>query len=349
MARATDTPFTLTQMELVLSALPDAAIATDENGFIVAMNELARSIVGDAAVGRHLTATIRAPGVLQAINDAVRLSKASRAQQILRAPVERTIDIHVSPMGTIEGGGRATLLVMRDLTREEQIERMRADFVANASHELRTPLAALTGFIETLGGAARNDAAARDRFLDLMKAQADRMARLIDDLLSLSRIEISEHVPPNETADLAVVVRQAVELLGEAARQAECEIRLSMPPKMMVTGDFGQLSQVVTNLVENAIKYAADGKVVEVNGTVVNGMAKVTVADHGPGIAPRHVPRLTERFYRVSVQDSRMRGGTGLGLAIAKHIVNRHRGRLTIESEPGKGSRFSIFIPLSSN
>jgi two-component system, OmpR family, phosphate regulon sensor histidine kinase PhoR len=239
------------------------------------------------------------------------------------------------------------LLILHDLTYEEQIERMRSDFVANASHELRTPLASLSGFIETMQGAAKNDTKAKDEFLILMKAQADRMSRLIDDLLSLSRIEISEHVPPTANVDLNLVTKQAINLLAPMAKAADCTIRADLAQSLMVIGDANQLSQVVHNLIENAIKYAGAGKAIDIIGGVHNGIAVLSVRDDGPGIAAHHVPRLTERFYRVSVQDSRNRGGTGLGLAITKHILNRHRGRLVIQSEVGKGSTFAIHLPIA--
>jgi two-component system, OmpR family, phosphate regulon sensor histidine kinase PhoR len=179
-----------------------------------------------------------------------------------------------------------------------------------------------------------------------MKAQANRMAQLIDDLLSLSRIEISEHVPPTEHVDLNLVAKQAINLLAPMAKASDCTIRIDLPQSLLVIGDGSQLSQVVHNLIENAIKYAGLGKTIDISGGVQNGMAVLSVRDEGPGIAAHHVPRLTERFYRVSIQDSRNRGGTGLGLAITKHIMNRHRGKLVIQSELGKGSTFSVQLPV---
>ena len=195
-------------------------------------------------------------------------------------------------------------------------------------------------------GAARNDSKAREDFLPIMKVQAERMAALIDDLLSLSRIELTEHVAPSSSADLAAIAGTVAKLLAPLAKEFEVEIKLDVPPSLPVLGDTNQLTQVVHNLVENAIKYGGAGKRVELSGRTENGSAVLAVRDFGPGIAPQHVPRLTERFYRVSVQDSRTRGGTGLGLAIAKHIVNRHRGKLQIESRLGHGSQFAIYLPI---
>jgi two-component system, OmpR family, phosphate regulon sensor histidine kinase PhoR len=332
-------------LSTLLEALPDPAIVIGEQGIILAANQIATVFFDGEIVAKHLTTILRTPSVLQAVDDAILQSKTARVSHVVRTPVQRSYDIHIAPMGLVENDERIALLILRDLTYEEQIERMRSDFVANASHELRTPLASLTGFIETMQGAAKNDAKAKDEFLILMKTQAHRMAQLIDDLLSLSRIEISEHVPPTEQADLSLVTQQAIDLLGPMAKDADCTMRTDLPPSLVVIGDAGQLSQVVHNLIENAIKYAGNGKAIEINGTTEIGMAVLSVRDHGPGIAAHHVPRLTERFYRVSVQDSRNRGGTGLGLAIAKHILNRHRGRLVIQSEPGQGSTFSIHLP----
>jgi two-component system phosphate regulon sensor histidine kinase PhoR len=229
---------------------------------------------------------------------------------------------------------------------------MRADFVANASHELRTPLASLSGFIETLQGSARDDAQARQRFLGIMKAQANRMARLIDDLLSLSRIELKAHLQPATPVDLVGIVRQVADSLQTLARDRGVEIKIEKPEKpLAVRGDRDELIRVFENLVENALKYGAPGKRVDISlarkvGSGGEEEATVSVRDYGPGIADEHIPRLTERFYRVDVAESRAQGGTGLGLALVKHIVARHRGRLVINSVLGKGATFTIRLPL---
>jgi two-component system, OmpR family, phosphate regulon sensor histidine kinase PhoR len=327
----------------LLEALPDPALIVAENGEIIAANTYAEDFFEVSPLGKHLATILRTPAVLQAVNEAVLRSKSSQVQHLVRTPVPRTYDAYVSPLGF-----RNAFIMLRDLTYAEQIERMRSDFVANASHELRTPLASLTGFIDTLQGAAKNDPKATAEFLKMMKAQADRMATLIDDLLSLSRIEISEHVAPTSITDLAMITKQACDLLTSVAADSNCELRVDLPPSLKVIGDSHQLSQVVHNLIENAIKYAGLNKSVEVYGRIENQEAILTIRDHGPGIAAHHVPRLTERFYRVNVQDSRSRGGTGLGLAIAKHILNRHRGKLAIESKLGQGSQFSIHLQIEN-
>jgi two-component system phosphate regulon sensor histidine kinase PhoR len=229
---------------------------------------------------------------------------------------------------------------------------MRADFVANASHELRTPLAALSGFIDTLQGAARADPAAQEKFLPIMQAQATRMARLIDDLLSLSRIELNAHRQPATPVDVVPLVRQVVDGLQTLARDRGVAVTIDAPAEpQRVLGDRDELTRVFENLIENALKYGAAGKRVEIavtRGAAPDGAPELRVAvrDYGPGIAPEHLPRLTERFYRVDVVESRAQGGTGLGLALVKHILARHRGRLAIASTPGAGATFTAHVPV---
>jgi two-component system phosphate regulon sensor histidine kinase PhoR len=229
---------------------------------------------------------------------------------------------------------------------------MRADFVANASHELRTPLAYLKGSVETLQGSAKDDPAARAAFLKTMGEQAERMSRLVDDLLSLSRVEMREYLPPSGEVDLAAVLADVTQTLEPMAQQADIALSLSGQEEAApLRGDYDELAQVFQNLVQNAIKYGRSGGRVEVRlgrepaDRLVR--YRVDVADDGPGIAPQHLPRLTERFYRVSVAASREKGGTGLGLAIVKHILNRHRGELLIASTLGQGSTFSVVLPAA--
>ncbi|MGH7880180.1 MAG: HAMP domain-containing sensor histidine kinase, partial [Candidatus Binataceae bacterium] len=225
-------------------------------------------------------------------------------------------------------------------------------FVADAGHELRTPLAALLGFIETLQGPARNDLAAREKFLAIMQGQATRMARLIDDLLSLSRIELNAHLKPDTPLDLATVVRQVADGLQTLARDRDVAIKVAVAQDaLIVLGDRDELIRALENLVENALKYGAAGKRVDITVTRSQTRAgtqevRLAVRDYGPGIAPEHLPRLTERFYRVDVADSRAQGGTGLGLALVKHVLNRHDGRLSIDSTPGEGATFTMHLPL---
>jgi len=243
------------------------------------------------------------------------------------------------------------LMTFHDQTPLRRVEEMRADFVANASHELRTPLAALSGFIDTLQGPARDDPKARERFLGIMHSQATRMARLIDDLLSLSRVELSAHVRPDTLVDIVPIVHQVVDGLEPLARERQVEVNVDLPETpAWIAGDREELMRVFENLVENALKYGASGGKVNVSlvaATSSEGQPELRalVRDFGPGIAPEHLPRLTERFYRVDVGDSRAQGGTGLGLSLVKHIVNRHRGRLLIESVLKQGATFTACFP----
>jgi len=329
----------------VIHALPDPALVVDGQGMVTIANAQAAEILEAEPAGRHLSATIRVPAVLDAVAAAHSSGEGASVDYEIRVPVPRSFRAHVAGLGP----GKGTLIVLRDLTREQQIERMRADFVANASHELRTPLAALSGFLDTIMGAARSDEKAQARFLGLMRSQADRMRRLIDDLLSLSRIEMNEHLRPSGEVDLAQVAAHVRDVLSGMARELDCEVVIEGPASVMVAGSRDEIVQVAQNLLENALKYGSSGKRVDMTVRRQSDFAELSVRDYGPGIAEEHLPRLTERFYRVNVQESRARGGTGLGLAIVKHIVNRHRGKLSIVSEPGQGSEFSIRIPVKDH
>jgi two-component system phosphate regulon sensor histidine kinase PhoR len=266
-----------------------------------------------------------------------------------------------APLARRTAEGAAAVLVLRDLTTAKRSERLRADFAANASHELRTPLATLVGFIETLRGPAREDEAARERFLAIMAEQAARMTRLVDDLLSLSRIEMNEHSAPTKPVDLAVVIGTVADALEQRAAARDMRIALKLPDNLPpALGDADELAQVFQNLLDNAIKYGAKGTTIEVTAGPSSrllsgarpgdrGALAITVRDHGQGIAREHLPRLTERFYRVDAARSRLLGGTGLGLAIVKHIVSHHRGALEIDSVLGEGSVFTVHLPAAGS
>ena len=344
-------------MESLLSAsliegvpIPIVMIAADER--VAAANAPARALLGVGIVGRHYLLAMRQPSLLDAIEGTLRHGQPGVARHIVTGPAqETTYRVTVSP---VVGEGRAGVIcAFEDITEAEQIGQMRRDFVANVSHELRTPLTALLGFIETLRGAARDDPAARDRFLGIMEREAGRMNRLVRDLLSLSRVEADERVRPTERVDMAAVAGGVVATLRPMAEATGVRIELIGPAKpVVVQADTDQMTQVLHNLIENAVKYGGSGKRVEVRLAVeardmsLRGPAlRIEVADFGEGIDPIHLPRLTERFYRVDTHRSREKGGTGLGLAIVKHIVNRHRGRFRIDSEPGKGSTFTILLP----
>jgi two-component system phosphate regulon sensor histidine kinase PhoR len=342
-------------VEVVLAGLPDPVVAVGRNGEVVAFNARAGALAPALRRGEPVSLGLRIPEILDAIRRARATGTAQRAEFFERVPLDRWYEVVATPIASPElaAGTDLLLLAFRDLTPLRRVEEMRADFVANASHELRTPLAALSGFIDTLQGAAREDPQARDRFLAIMQAQATRMARLIDDLLSLSRIELNAHLRPEKQVDLVAVLRQVVDSLQTLARDRSVKIEIAGPSgPILVLGDRDELIRVFENLVENALKYAASGKWVEIELSIAEAPdgrkeANVDVRDHGPGVAPEHLPRLTERFYRVDVAESRAQGGTGLGLALVKHILIRHHGRLRIDSVPGQGATFTAQLPLA--
>ncbi len=338
-----------------LEALPDPVILVDRRAAVAFANAAARTAFPALAVGNPLVFALRMPEVVDAVERALRGEAAVEAEFTDRGPVERSFALRASPLPSgLSGSDRtrpAALLALRDLTGAKRLDSMRVDFVANASHEMRTPLASLLGFIETLQGPAKDDAAARARFLDIMRVQAKRMARLVDDLLSLSRVEMNEHRRPTAPADLGAVARQIADVLSRLAeeRGVELECTLADGDRLVVAGDHDELLRVAENLVENAVKYGRSGGRVDIRvervHTTSGDEIVLSVRDYGPGIPAEHLPRLTERFYRVDVAESRDKGGTGLGLAIVKHIVNRHRGRLAVESRPGDGATFRVALP----
>ena len=341
-------------IEAVLAGLPDPVVALDHRSDVVALNAQASEVAPGLRRGEPVSLGLRVPEVLDAIRRARASGTAQRVEFFQRVPLDRWYEAMVTP---ILSAGPApepglVLLAFHDLTPLRRVEEMRADFVANASHELRTPLATLSGFIDTLQGPAREDTAARERFLAIMQVQANRMARLIDDLLSLSRIELNAHLRPDKQVDLVAILRQVADTLQTLARDRDVEVKMvGASGPLHVLGDRDELIRVFENLVENALKYAASGKRVDLVLSLGEGAggkreARIAVRDYGPGIAPEHLPRLTERFYRVDVSESRAQGGTGLGLALAKHILNRHGGRLTIESVLGQGATFIAHLPL---
>ena len=342
-------------VEQLIAGFPNAAIVLDRESRVIAFNEAATGIAPALRHGEPALIALRMPDLVDAIRRAAKRGEPQRVEFFERVPLDRWFEAFVTPLRLSTSAGAAVevlLMTFNDLTPLRRVEEMRADFIANASHELRTPLAALLGFIETLQGTAKDDPAAREKFLAIMQGQATRMARLIDDLLSLSRIELNAHLQPNTAVDLAPIVRQVVDGLQTLARDRGVEIKVTSPPDtLMVLGDRDELIRALENLVENALKYGAAGKRLDITlarGQTRSGTpeARIAVRDYGPGISPEHLPRLTERFYRVDVADSRAQGGTGLGLALVKHVLNRHGGRLTIESILGQGATFIMHLPL---
>ena len=354
-----DDRMTLTRQDLraYLNGVPEPVLMLDRDLNILVANDASEAQFAGDPTGQPLVNVLRWPEVLQCAKDA--LAQSEGIEIVIRSPdvAQVTWNIHATPLRGRSTDMPTLMLSMRDVSHVKAAERMRSVFVANVSHELRSPLTALSGFIETLKGAASDDPDARVRFLDIMEREATRMDRLIDDLLSLSEIEVNRHIQPSASVDLEGVVAEVVDILEHQEQvkgrglvveaEADCA---------HVLGDAVQLSQVVRNLVENALRYGEEGTPVTVKVSRMDksvGMPGATVrldvSDRGPGIAPEQIPRLTERFYRVDEARSREKGGTGLGLAIVKHIVHRHRGRMTIQSELGTGTTFSVFLPTPSS
>ncbi|MDW3184258.1 ATP-binding protein [Roseobacter sp.] len=337
----------------ILAALPLPALIIDGSERIVSANAEARNLIGQGIEGRNFVTMLRQPGLIDTVEAVLRDSRPRVAQYLANDGVQDTT-FQVTARALPEQ--KALLLCFMDVTHLEQAGQMRRDFVANVSHELRTPLTALMGFIETLRGPAREDAAARDRFLDIMEGEAGRMNRLVGDLLSLSRVEGDERVRPRDRVNLTDILSSVLRTLKHLAEEADVTLEADFgDAPVELIGDPDQLMQVFTNLIENAIKYGASGKRVTVQIDLADRDpalrapgVRVHVIDYGPGIDAIHLPRLTERFYRADSHRSRALGGTGLGLAIVKHIINRHRGRLRMESELGKGARFTVVLPTQA-
>ena len=343
----------------ILDRLPDPLIVLDGTGRLLLRNSAAEPLITQQAVGKHVATVLRSAPLISCIEAVLKGGPACSVEYTVPVPIERHFNAFVTPIET-EGVGPGpqknflVLVLLHDLTEAKRVEAMRVDFVANASHELKTPLASLSGFIDTLRGHAKDDPEARDRFLGIMSDQAQRMRRLIDDLLSLSRIELREHVLPDQLVSLRGVVEDVMDALTPIARDSGVELVASAPATLpSVRGERDELAQIIQNLVDNALRYAQSGKRIEINLSLETKgrreIVRLAVKDFGPGIAREHIPRLTERFYRVDAATSRARGGTGLGLAIVKHIVNRHQGTLSIESEIGKGTTFTVRIPVAES
>ncbi|MGD1884694.1 MAG: sensor histidine kinase [Paracoccaceae bacterium] len=344
-------------LQNMLNALPIPSLAIDGTERIVAANSLCQTLLGTSPIDRNYVTMLRQPALLDAIEACLRDS-APREAQYLSSQVGQDMIYRVSCRvlpGVDSHWAGAVLLTFEDISHLEQAGQMRRDFVANVSHELRTPLTALMGFIETLKGPARGDEAATIRFLDVMQGEAERMNRLVGDLLSLSRVEGEERVRPTEKVNLTDILHSVIRSLRPIAEEANVTIETAFENgHLHMTADADQLTQVFTNLVENAIKYGNSGGQVLVSLQLSNREpvlrapgVRVEIRDYGAGIDPIHLPRLTERFYRADNHRSRELGGTGLGLAIVKHIINRHRGRLRVDSVLGEGSTFSVILPIS--
>ncbi len=338
----------------VIAALADPILVLDNQRVVKHANKAALNLFGRVLIDKNIVQCLRQPNVIDAVEKVFASKKDWIGEAKFPAPVERHLSIHIALIGNGEG----VVLTVRDTTLVKRTEEMHSDFVANVSHELRSPLSALMGFIETLQGPAQDDREARERFLNIMIQEANRMARLIDDLLSLSRVQIQEHVAPDDAVNVTVVLQNITDILSLKAMDRNMKLNLNVPNNQAywVQGDSDQITQVFQNLIDNAIKYGKPDTSVDIAIRTLDRLpdrnvpgVAVDVRDHGEGIDEKHIPRLTERFYRIDKARSRTMGGTGLGLAIVKHIIARHRGRLHVESKLGKGTIFSVSLPAKNN
>lgn len=371
----------------VARALPEPLFILDANGIVELANPAALDLVGLSDVtGRHFASVLRAPSVFEAAETVIANNESASVEFTTMSGVERTCRAYITPIdagelkdasrdGGTDGQSRA-LVFIRDLTSERRLEQMRVDFIASASHELRTPLASVLGFIETLRGHAKDDPEARDKFLSVMQAQAERMQRLVADLMSLSRIELNEHVPPRKSLDLAEIARDVIDSLAPLFEAADAIVDFTSDegPAPTIRGDRDEIFQAIQNLLDNGVKYGGEPPMVKVRvgrgappspfndgppahrtgdspvqvasrlSISVDDLVYIQIRDFGAGIERADLPRLTERFYRVNVERSRKSGGTGLGLAICKHIMNRHKGGFQIESRLAGGAAFTCYF-----
>ncbi len=340
----------------ILENLPEPVLLLSAERAVLRANPAARQMLGPEAAGQgpDAAALLRHPVLAAAMDDALAAGHSATVELHLPVPLPREVSARVVPLDPPLADGGRLLILLIDRSREAAIERTRADFVANASHELRTPLASLLGFIETLRGPAADDPEAQQRFLGIMAEQGDRMRRLIDDLLNLSRIEMEEHQPPVGEAPLAMILRAEAEALAPLLKWRDMRLELDVNEALVAKpANADQVAQVIRNVLENAINHGREGGLIAITlrrATADDATARpgalLSVTDDGPGIAKHHLPRLTERFYRVDAARSRHKGGTGLGLAITRHIVMRHRGRLSIESTEGVGTKVSVWLPM---
>lgn len=344
-------------VETLLESLPHPLILLNENRQIVRITEGARQLLGTPPPNGDLSTVLRDPTVLDIVDRAA----ADKANEMLEVdftlPSGVSLNAQTQTLSHAAADGISIVVALFDVTEIRQAQQMRSDFVANASHELRTPLAVVTGAIKTLKGPARDDAEGRQKFIEMMDQHASRMTRLIEDLLSLSRLELNANTAPEEKVDLAAVLSSVIATAETSA--AERSIRVALEPgltEQVVAGDELELTQLFQNLVDNAVKYSSENTLVRIitrecvrpealTGPDDEPFIEISINDQGEGIPAEHLPRLTERFYRVDTARSREMGGTGLGLAIVKHIVNRHRGTMKISSIENVGSKFSIFLP----
>ncbi len=370
----------ISQLEIeqtILDSLPDPLLLLDAHSNIIRANRAAFDVFGAKLIGQHINVLVHDKMLNEAINDILEGEPPQVIELVWNGPIIRTYQVRIAPFRRFWDGPfglrlrddvtdedpnwPAAMLMMNDITTVKRSEESRIDFIANISHELRTPLASLIGFIETIRGPAKNDTEAKDRFLGIMQDQASRMSRLVSDLLQLSRVELQEHNTPTDRINLIKLLSNLWASLELRAAERNMTINVEAPRELPdILGDWDQLIQAMTNLVENAIKYAPENTEITVTAQITHDginhqigapreVVSIAVADQGEGIPKEHLTRLTERFYRTDAVKAKRIPGTGLGLAIVKHIINRHRGRLTVSSEIGRGTTFTVYLPAADD
>lgn len=346
----------------IIENLADPFLLIDEEKKVKIANKSAENVFGEDILNNNISNYLSDAEALSAIDQVITTGNSDTIEFITPAPRSRSLLLRIHALDENydnedeEEGNKTILLTLYDITSIREAERMRVDFVANVSHELRTPLASILGFIETLQGPAKNDQSAADRFLQIMQDEASRMTRLIEDLLSLSHIEREAHIPPEEDISLIRIIGSVTETLNLRCTKKNMAININKDEEYdSIIGDRDQLTQVFQNLIDNAIKYGDDNTDIDITLKRTNSeysedeFVQIDITNRGSGIAPEHIERLTERFYRVDTARSRSLGGTGLGLAIVKHIVQRHNGQLSFQSVVGKSTTATILLPLTDN
>ena len=335
---------TLSDISALVQAYPNPVLLIGRDERVVAANGAAEVVIGPDLGGRHYISALRQPDVLDAIEGAF-LDGEMHGTRYLGQAGQRDTTWKVTAAPVRLSAGRAVLLSFEDITAVEEAGQMRRDFVANVSHEMRTPLTALLGMVETLRGPAKDDEGARDRFLGIMEREAGRMSHLVDDLLSLSRVEENERLKPVDEVNLSALVSEVVEVLQPVAAQAGLALRLTTPDApVLVAGDEGQLRQVLNNLLENAIKHGAAPIILKMAPAAGGGLS-ISVRDHGPGVQPDALAHIFEPFFRTDLSRNRQTGGVGLGLALCKRIAEAHGGALTAQRAAEGGLQIDLRLP----
>jgi len=334
--------------ELFINQLEDIIIILNKFNIITYSNKAAIENFGSNLEGKHIGSEIRIPELLDAIDQNKIDNKLKKIDIELKIPVFKFYKISVASIKS-----DLTLIIIRDFTEMRKSQNMRSDFIANASHELRTPLVSLKGFLETITDSAKDDPKSQKKFLDIMKSEASKMETLIEDLMALSRIELQEHIRLKDKIDIKEVIENVILLSSKKISEKKINVSLDINEKeRFVIGDKEKLSAVFLNLLDNAIKYSGNGKSIKIKNSLnrnsLDNYVSISVIDEGFGIAPKDIHRITERFFRADNIKKLKIEGTGLGLAITKHILNQHKGELKIVSIEGKGSEFTVLLPLAA-